>query len=80
MNNKEIKLHFGGSYAGFEAELHDADTISIVLTEFEKNEAKSTDNCEYVETRFTTEVFVDVEEAKSIVKALQFLIDEVDES
>lgn len=76
MDHKEIKLLFVSSFAGFEVELHDTETISIVLTEFEKNEEKSSAHHDYIEPRFTTEVFVDLEEAKSIVKALQYIIDE----
>jgi len=78
MNHKEITLYFGDSFAGFEAELHGFDTISIVLTEFQKNEEKSSFDHDYIETRFTTEVFVGVDEAKSIIKALQYLVDEND--
>ena len=74
---KKVEFIFDESQVGFGAELHDiTDTISITLTEFQENNEKSTDGHKYIEPRHTTEVFISVDEAKAITRALQFLIKE----
>ena len=76
MTIKETRIIFDDSLVIFEAELHGSETVSIVLTELQKDEEKSTKDHEHYEIRNSTEVFIDVDEAKSIVKALQYIIDE----
>ena len=76
MTIKETRIIFDDSLVIFEAELNGNETVSIVLTELQKDEEKSTKDHEHYEIRNSTEVFIDVDEAKSIVKALQYIIDE----
>ena len=76
MTIKETRIIFDDSLVIFEAELNGNETVSIVLTELQKEEEKSTKDHEHYEIRNSTEVFIDVDEAKSIVKALQYIIDE----
>lgn len=76
MDRKEIKLFLNDSLAGFEAYLHSSGLISVVVTEYQRNEEKSFEHQEYIDIRQSTEIFVDVEEAKSILRALEFLIEE----
>ncbi|WP_277680352.1 hypothetical protein [Gracilibacillus dipsosauri] len=74
MENKKVDLYFGDCLARFEIELHDYDCFSVCLTEYQKNEEKSTDNNDFYEERFTTEVFVGEKELKSIIRAMQFMV------
>jgi len=78
MSFKKVDLHFDEELARFEVESHDFGTYSVALTEYQKNEEKSTDNHVYIEPRFTSEVFVSQKEIKSIIRALQYLVDEDD--
>lgn len=41
MKHKKVDLYFG-DIARFEVELHDHDCFSVCLTEYQKNEEKST--------------------------------------
>jgi len=77
MKHKKVDLYFG-DIARFEVELHDHDCFSVCLTEYQKNEEKSTYGNDFYEERFTTEVFVGEEEIKSIINALQFMVGEND--
>ena len=80
MNHKKVDLYFEDCLSQIEIELHDSDSYSICVTEFQVNEQKSTSKTTHYEPRHTTEVFVGQDEMKSIVNAMNFLIKEDEES
>lgn len=80
MNHKKVNLFFEETLAGFDIELHDSDCFSVALTDYRKNEDKSDESLDVIEPRFVAEVFVGADEIKSIIKGLQYLLDEDDAS
>lgn len=76
MDHKKVDLYFGDCLARVKIELHEQDCFSLCLTEYQKNEEKSTPDNEYFEKRFDTEVFLGDSEMRSILKALLFILDQ----
>lgn len=76
---KKVALYFDECFAGIEIDLHDGDFV-VGLTEYQENKENSTDDHTYIEPRTTTEVYIGAYEIKSLIKALQYLLDENDDA
>jgi len=74
MYSKEIRLWFPESYARIEAEYTDNGSVILTVSELETDETKSTKDNEFLKTRTTTEIYLDVDETKELIRSLQSLI------
>lgn len=76
MFTKRTTLFFGDSYATVEMENNNGDYVLLTVSELEKDEEKSSADNEYLVPNKVTEICLDIDEVKEVIRSLQSLIPE----
>lgn len=71
---KKVNISLPESYVDITVENHDNDSFVLCLCELTKNEEKSTPDCEVLEPKSTTEVYLGIEEVKEIISTLESVL------
>ncbi|MFD2658557.1 hypothetical protein [Gracilibacillus thailandensis] len=77
MNMKKVNLLFKESMAEIQVENHDDLSIVLAVTELQRNEDESSENYNFIEPRFESEVFISMEEAKVLRDTLNYVLEKV---
>lgn len=70
----KLNIYFDDCKADITLENQGDDTIILCISDMQVNGEISTDNHEIVEPYTTTEIYLGVEEAKTLMNALKFII------
>jgi hypothetical protein len=76
--NKRAILFFDECYAKVELEMPHEDSLILTVNELDKNEEKSTVDNEILETVRTSEIYIGVEEARELIRSLEFILPKED--
>ncbi|MCR1833110.1 hypothetical protein NSA56_01700 [Oceanobacillus caeni] len=74
MNFTKLNLYFSDCKADITMENQDDDTIVLSVSEMQVNKEKTTENHEVIEPYTTSEICLGIDEAKSLLAALKFII------
>ena len=74
MNLTKLNIYFDECKADITLENHEDDSIIIAISDMQVNEEKSTDKHEIVEPYTTSEIYLGIDEAKTLLSALEFII------
>lgn len=74
MNLTKLSIYFEDSQSDITLESHGDDTVIICISDMQVNEEESTENNKVVEPYTTSEIYLSVNEAKTFLEALKFII------
>ncbi|MBD1223254.1 hypothetical protein IC602_11670 [Virgibacillus halodenitrificans] len=78
MNIKKVNLFFNESMTEIQLENHDDLNIVLAVTELKRNEDESSENYEKLEVRYESEIFISIDEAKTLRSALDFILQKME--
>ncbi|WP_189778338.1 hypothetical protein [Virgibacillus halodenitrificans] len=73
-----MNLFFNESMTEIQLENHDDLNIVLAVTELKRNEDESSENYEKLEVRYESEIFISIDEAKTLRSALDFILQKME--